>query len=94
MQNTTRSRVEEINVGGLQPDRVYQFRVVAFNKNGPGVSSANLTVKTQSEEHVPSAPQQFSAYATSSRAIHVSWKPPDTPNGNIMRYRVYYMEVM
>lgn len=93
VQNTTRSRLEEINIGGLQPDRVYHFRVLAFNTYGPGTTSESLTVTTQSEEHVPSAPQQFVAYATSSRSIHVSWNPPADPKGDIQRYKVYYMEV-
>ncbi|XP_060521840.1 neogenin isoform X2 [Cylas formicarius] len=90
-QNTTRSKLEE-SIGGLWPGRVYHFRVVAINALGPGVSSDVLTVTTQSEEHVPSAPQNFKAYATSPRNIHIEWTPPEIPNGQILRYGVYYME--
>ena len=42
--NTT--GVEEVNVQGLVPATKYVFRVVAYNKNGPGRSSAELFVTT------------------------------------------------
>ncbi|XP_015837098.1 neogenin isoform X4 [Tribolium castaneum] len=92
VQNTSRSRLEEINIAGLTPSKVYHFRVVAINSVGAGVSSESLTVTTQSEEHVASAPTHFVAYATSPRTIYLNWRPPETPNGNILRYMVYYME--
>lgn len=93
MQNTSRAHLEDINIGGLQPDRVYFFRVVAHNSVGAGPSSKSLRVITQPEEHVPSAPLDLIAYATSSKSIHVQWKPPRTPNGELKGYNVYYMEV-
>ncbi|KAF5297558.1 hypothetical protein FQR65_LT09989 [Abscondita terminalis] len=92
VQNTTHAHLEDINIGGLQPGRVYFFRVVAHNEYGPGISSKSLRVITQSEEHVPSAPIDINAYATSSKSIHVSWKPPQNPNGELHGYYVYYME--
>ncbi|KAJ8924156.1 hypothetical protein NQ315_006940 [Exocentrus adspersus] len=91
-QNTSRSKLEEINIGGLTPGRVYHFRVVPISALGAGVSSEVLTVTTQSEEHVASAPQNFEAYAMSPRNIHISWQPPEVPNGKILRYTIYYME--
>lgn len=42
--NTT--GVEEVNVQGLLPSTKYIFRVVAYNKNGPGRSSAEISVTT------------------------------------------------
>lgn len=92
-QNTSRSKLEEINIGGLLPGRVYHFRVVAHNGLGTGDSSETLTVTTQSEEHVASSPQNLNLYATSPRNVHISWQPPETPNGEILRYTIYYMEV-
>ncbi|KAJ3649130.1 hypothetical protein Zmor_020890 [Zophobas morio] len=83
---------EDINIGGLTPNRVYHFRVAAINANGTGVSSESLTVTTQAEEHVASAPTHFDAYATSPTNIHLSWRPPEVPNGIIHRYIIYYME--
>ncbi|XP_030764716.1 neogenin isoform X2 [Sitophilus oryzae] len=91
-QNTSRSKLEEINIGGLSPGKVYHFRVVPISANGPGHSSTTLTITTLSEEHVPSAPQNFEAYSTTPRNIHVSWKPPEVSNGKILRYTIYYME--
>ncbi|KAJ3649131.1 hypothetical protein Zmor_020890 [Zophobas morio] len=64
----------------------------AINANGTGVSSESLTVTTQAEEHVASAPTHFDAYATSPTNIHLSWRPPEVPNGIIHRYIIYYME--
>lgn len=93
VQNTTRSRLEEANIGGLIPARVYIFRVVAFNNLGPGSSSKILKVVTQPEEHVPSSPLHIIAHATSPTSIHVSWKPPEITNGDIVLYKVYYMDV-
>ncbi|KAG5888723.1 hypothetical protein JTB14_023799 [Gonioctena quinquepunctata] len=91
-QNTTRSKLEETNIGSLSPGRVYHFRIVPFNTYGAGVSSEVLTVTTQSEEHVASAPRDFTVYATSPRNVHLTWQPPETANGLILRYTVYYME--
>lgn len=92
-QNTSRAPLEEINVSNLQPSRVYHFRVVAYNSYGAGPSSESLTVTTQSEEHVPSAPLEFDAYATGPNTIRVTWDEPEIPNGEITHYKVYYMEV-
>lgn len=93
VQNTSRARLEDISIGSLQPARVYHFRVVAYNTYGQGESSDVLTVTTRSEENVPSAPQNFNAFATSSRSVHVSWRKPEIPNGDLLGYKVYYMEV-
>ncbi|KAL3287322.1 hypothetical protein HHI36_001797 [Cryptolaemus montrouzieri] len=91
-QNTSRSKLEEINIGGLIPGRVYHFRVVPFSAKGVGKSSDSFTITTQSEEHVPSRPLHFEAYATGPRSIDTKWKPPENPIGVIERYTVYYME--
>ncbi|KRT85842.1 Immunoglobulin, partial [Oryctes borbonicus] len=93
VQNTTNSRVaEEINIRNLRPNCVYHFRVVAYNNYGSGQSSKSLTVTTQAEENVPSAPQKFAAYATGSHSIRVAWAPSEVPNGHIVKYVVYYVE--
>ncbi|KAK9876148.1 hypothetical protein WA026_011265 [Henosepilachna vigintioctopunctata] len=91
-QNTSRSKLEEINIGGLIPGRVYHFRVVPFGIKGNGKSSESLTLTTQSEEHVPSPPLHFEAFATGPRSIHTNWKPPENPIGKIEKYTVYYMD--
>ncbi|CAH1125665.1 unnamed protein product [Ceutorhynchus assimilis] len=91
-QNTSRSKLEEINIGGLWPGKVYHFRVVPIGADGPGASSDVLTVTTQAEEHVATAPQHLDVYATSPRSLHIGWRPPEVANGKISRYTVYYME--
>lgn len=75
------------------PDKVYYFRVVAINANGVGESSTSLKVITQFEEHVSTAPQHFEAYAIGPHSINISWQPPESPNGRIIRYNIYYIEV-
>jgi len=54
--NTSEPTLEEITVQGLQPDRLYHFRIVAFNSLGAGETSEDLEVSTGAEAHVPSAP--------------------------------------
>ncbi|CAG9865498.1 unnamed protein product [Phyllotreta striolata] len=90
--NTTRSKLEEYSVSDLLPGREYHFRIVPYNALGAGESSELLTITTQSEEHVASAPQNFNVYATTPRNIHISWRPPELTNGNILKYTIYYME--
>ncbi|GAB6031907.1 hypothetical protein CHUAL_010299 [Chamberlinius hualienensis] len=91
--NTTRSRLEEVNIRGLRSGTTYYFRVLAYNKNGPGESSEDIEVTTNPEIHVPNAPQNIQAIATSPTSIEVSWTPPDPNNGPIDHYKLYYMEV-
>lgn len=37
-----------------------------------------------------SAPQNFTATATSSSSVLLNWATPVTPNGKILHYQVYY----
>lgn len=95
--NTSRSSSEEVNIQGLQPDRSYNLRVVAFNAEGPGASSKPLVIRTKSEDHsnVPGPPSNIKAIATSPTSIFVQWEPPTINNGDtnsIQRYKLYYIE--
>lgn len=92
-QNTSRARLEEANIGGLLPARVYYFRVVAVNSLGSGPTSDSLKVITQPEEHVPSGPLNVLAHAISPNSVHVSWEKPKITNGQIQTYKIFYMEV-
>ena len=43
--NSTRGTLEEVNIQSLRPGARYVLRVVAYNENGAGDSSAPLTVR-------------------------------------------------
>ncbi|CAG7836151.1 unnamed protein product, partial [Allacma fusca] len=90
--NTTKSRLEEINVQGLQPNKRYTFRVVPYNDKGAGVSSREITVLTQPEVDVPGPPRFLKAWPSSPTKVHLQWAPPEQTHGNVMKYKVYYAE--
>ncbi|XP_015199137.2 neogenin isoform X2 [Lepisosteus oculatus] len=89
---------QDIDVGGLsytmnglKKYTKYNFRVVAYNKHGPGVSTADVEAQTLSD--VPSAPpQNFSLEVRNSKGIMVQWQPPPpgTHNGEIIGYKIRY----
>ena len=96
--NTSRSRLEEVNVPGLQPGKKYSLRVVAFNEIGAGVSTGSLEVETLIEPHVLQAPSNLTVVAVSPVSLNASWHPPDpgsTAHGHlpIRNYKLFYMEV-
>lgn len=100
--NTSRSRLEEVNVPGLQPGKKYSLRVAAFNEAGAGASTASLEVETLVEPHVLQAPANLSVKAVSSVSLMASWESPDlgaaggAPHGGhlpIRNYKLFYMEV-
>ncbi|XP_054724817.1 neogenin-like isoform X2 [Uloborus diversus] len=90
--NTTRPRLEEVSIQGLQPSTKYHFRVVAYNEHGPGESSEEIVVETQGEVHVPGAPKNVKAVAHSPTSIHISWDPPESPVEPVQKYKLFYME--
>ncbi|TSK13442.1 Neogenin [Bagarius yarrelli] len=76
---------------GLKKFTEYSFRVVAYNKHGPGVSTDDLMVHTLSD--VPdAAPQNISLEVQNSKSIKVRWQPPrpDTQNGELTGYKIRY----
>ncbi|KAG9489611.1 hypothetical protein GDO78_005527 [Eleutherodactylus coqui] len=78
-------------VNGLKKYTEYTFRVVAFNKHGPGVSTQDVIARTLSD--VPSAaPQNLTLEVRSSQSIFVQWQPPPagTQNGQIIGYKLRY----
>ncbi|XP_025062959.1 neogenin isoform X4 [Alligator sinensis] len=81
-------------INGLKKYREYSFRVVAYNKHGPGVSTQDVVVRTLSD--VPSAPpQNLSLEVRNSKSIMVHWQPPPpgTHNGQITGYKIRYRKV-
>ncbi|XP_057399226.1 neogenin isoform X5 [Balaenoptera acutorostrata] len=78
-------------INGLKKYTEYSFRVVAYNKHGPGVSTQDVAVRTFSD--VPSAaPQNLSLEVRNSKNIVIHWQPPPpaTQNGQITGYKVRY----
>ncbi|PNF15008.1 hypothetical protein B7P43_G18453, partial [Cryptotermes secundus] len=90
--NTTGSRLEEVNIGGLTPDRTYFFRVLAYSVRGRGVSSDLLKVTTKPEVHVPGPPQKLKVIPTSPTSLLVQWSQPEHSSGAIQHYNMFYME--
>ncbi|KAM8907555.1 neogenin isoform 4-T4 [Lycaon pictus] len=78
-------------VNGLKKYTEYSFRVVAYNKHGPGVSTQDVAVRTLSD--VPgAAPQNLSLEVRNSKSIVIHWQPPPpaTQNGQIIGYKIRY----
>ncbi|XP_016057047.1 PREDICTED: neogenin isoform X5 [Miniopterus natalensis] len=78
-------------INGLKKYTEYSFRVVAYNKHGPGVSTQDVAVQTSSD--VPSAaPQNLSLEVRNSKSIMIHWQPPPpaTQNGQITGYKIRY----
>ncbi|XP_062998306.1 neogenin [Elgaria multicarinata webbii] len=81
-------------VTGLKKYTEYSFRIVAYNKHGPGVSTQDVVVQTLSD--VPSAaPQNLSLEVQNSKSIMMLWQPPPagTHNGQITGYKIRYRKV-
>uniref|UniRef100_A0A668AZ52 Neogenin n=1 Tax=Myripristis murdjan TaxID=586833 RepID=A0A668AZ52_9TELE len=89
---------QDVDIGGLSYTMTglkkyteYSFRVVAYNKHGPGVSTEDVTVRTLSD--VPSAPpQNLTLEVQNSKSIMVRWQPPPpgAQNGDITGYKIRY----
>ncbi|KAJ6664142.1 hypothetical protein lerEdw1_008357 [Lerista edwardsae] len=81
-------------INGLKKYTEYSFRVVAYNKHGPGVSTQDVVVRTLSD--VPSAaPQNLSLEVQNSKSIMVHWQPPPigTHNGQITGYKIRHRKL-
>ncbi|NWR33472.1 NEO1 protein, partial [Tachuris rubrigastra] len=81
-------------VTGLKKFTEYSFRVVAYNKHGPGVSTHDVVVRTLSD--VPSAPpQNLTLEVRNSKSILLQWQPPPagTHSGQIIGYKIRYRKV-
>uniref|UniRef100_A0A8C9NVH2 Neogenin n=1 Tax=Serinus canaria TaxID=9135 RepID=A0A8C9NVH2_SERCA len=81
-------------VQGLKKFTEYSFRVVAYNKHGPGVSTHDVVVRTLSD--VPSAPpQNLTLEVRNSKSILLQWQPPPagTQSGQITGYKIRYRRV-
>ncbi|NXN12266.1 PTPRQ phosphatase, partial [Indicator maculatus] len=78
------------DINGLTPFTDYMISVSAFTAVGEG-QPAILTAKTH--EQVPSSVQNVSYKNVSSTSVLLYWDPPANPNGRIIHYTVYAMEL-
>ncbi|KAL5020555.1 hypothetical protein ScPMuIL_003447 [Solemya velum] len=90
VMNTTR---QEANIQHLKPDTDYEFRLFAYNRFGPSVSAATLTVHTDEEVDVPRPAVNVRATPLSPTSIRVEWDPPEQPRSKISQYMLNYYEV-
>ncbi|KAM6979590.1 neogenin 1a [Aplochiton taeniatus] len=90
--NTSRPGEMQVTIQSLMPDTKYKFRVVAHNKNGLGESSAVLKVDTQAEVQVPGPAPNLQAVSVTPTSITLSWDTPLIGNGEILTYKLYYMD--
>ncbi|XP_054688920.1 phosphatidylinositol phosphatase PTPRQ isoform X5 [Grus americana] len=91
-QYTINILAEELSyvIKGLVPFTDYTINVSAFTAVGEGPPSV-LTVRTR--EQVPSSVQNISYKNISSSSVLLYWDPPANPNGKIIHYTVYAMEL-
>ncbi|GAB6021006.1 Down syndrome cell adhesion molecule-like protein 1 [Chamberlinius hualienensis] len=68
----------------------YSVQIQALTKAGHGPKSEPVFCKTLDD--VPAAPADIKAAATSNSTVIVAWKVPDSPNGVIKSYTLYWKE--
>lgn len=78
-------------VRGLSPYTEYEFYVIAVNNLGRGPPSAPTIVPT-GETEPGTAPRNVQVRPLSSSTMVIQWDEPETPNGQITGYKVYYTQ--
>ncbi|XP_065084231.1 tyrosine-protein phosphatase Lar isoform X2 [Ochlerotatus camptorhynchus] len=73
----------------LSPYTEYEFYVIAVNNIGRGPPSSPATCTT-GETEMESAPRNIQVRPLSSSTMVITWEPPETPNGQVTGYKVYY----
>ncbi|TRY70690.1 hypothetical protein TCAL_12939 [Tigriopus californicus] len=66
----------------------YLVSVQVVNPEGYGPSS---TVEVSTDEGVPSMPEGVRALNITNTTVTLQWKSPESPNGIILGYRLYFM---
>ncbi|XP_024227995.1 tyrosine-protein phosphatase Lar isoform X11 [Bombus impatiens] len=77
------------HVRSLSPYTEYELTVTAVNAIGRGPASAPVTVTT-GETKPGTAPRKVVARPLSSSTMVIQWDEPETPNGQVTGYKVYY----
>lgn len=80
-----------LTLEGLQRDRIYEVRVVAYNGQGDGPPTRPVSVYVG--EAVPTgSPREVRLDSPSSTEVVVSWAPPPESerNGELLGYKIFY----
>ncbi|XP_059221332.1 tyrosine-protein phosphatase Lar isoform X4 [Stomoxys calcitrans] len=81
-------------VRALSPYTEYEFYVIAVNNIGRGPPSIPATCTTGDFTYggakMESAPRNVQVRPLSSSTMVITWEPPETPNGQVTGYKVYY----
>ncbi|XP_037826094.1 tyrosine-protein phosphatase Lar-like, partial [Lucilia sericata] len=81
-------------VRALSPYTEYEFYVIAVNNIGRGPPSIPATCTTGDFTYggakMESAPRNVQVRPLSSSTMVITWEPPETPNGQLTGYKVYY----
>ncbi|XP_076293559.1 tyrosine-protein phosphatase Lar isoform X3 [Lasioglossum baleicum] len=85
------------NVRALSPYTEYELYVIAVNVIGRGPPSAPVTVTTGETTESTNggatpgtAPRKVQVRPLSSTTMLIQWDEPETPNGQVTGYKVYY----
>ncbi|XP_015173421.1 PREDICTED: tyrosine-protein phosphatase Lar isoform X8 [Polistes dominula] len=85
------------HVRGLSPYTEYELYVIAVNLIGRGPPSAPVTVTTGETTESTNggakpgtAPRKVQVRPLSSSTMVIQWDEPETPNGQVTGYKVYY----
>ncbi|XP_053987355.1 tyrosine-protein phosphatase Lar isoform X5 [Hylaeus volcanicus] len=85
------------HVRSLSPYTEYELYVIAVNAIGRGPPSAPVTVTTGETTESTNggakpgtAPRKLQARPLSSSTMVIQWDEPETPNGQVTGYKVYY----
>ncbi|XP_078326030.1 contactin-5-like isoform X2 [Crassostrea virginica] len=76
------------NVQGLQPGAEYLFVVTASNQAGEGAMSNSRSAKTLNSD--PSSPRNVRLSEVKPSSVTVTWEIPQTTNGIIQKYQIWY----
>ncbi|XP_055465169.1 usherin [Psammomys obesus] len=83
----TEGMVWAYNDTGLQPWRLYAYRICAWNSAGHSCSSWSM-VRTWQAPPEGLSPPQVSCVSADPPQVLISWFPPQHPNGIIQSYRL------
>ncbi|XP_071438889.1 putative receptor-type tyrosine-protein phosphatase mosPTP-1 isoform X2 [Hetaerina americana] len=82
-------KVESHTLTGLDTYTQYLVSLQVFNPEGPGPIT---TVLVMTDEGVPSKPMNVTVLKVTATLIDLGWHEPVQPNGDILGYRIYYMQ--